>query len=94
LVLKAYFTNLEATACTRQNNISKREIFSASRPPTNEKEFNTLYFEGSRAMYANVPCPRASMTPDGTHATVSLRETVLRFLALVIDDLHFDPAQL
>jgi hypothetical protein len=33
------------------------------------------------------------MTSDGTHAIVSLRETV-SFLALGIDDLRFDPAQL
>ena len=34
------------------------------------------------------------MTSEGTHAIVSLRETVLSFLALGIDDLRFDPAQL
>jgi hypothetical protein len=92
-VLKASLTNLEDTACAR-NNVSSRGIFSASRPPTNEKELNTLYFEGSRAIYANLPCPTAYMTPDGTHAIVSLRETFSSFLALGIDDLRFDPAQL
>jgi hypothetical protein len=80
-------------ACQR-NNVSRRGIFSASRPPTNEKELNTLYFEGSRAMYSNLPCPGAYMASDGTHAIVSLRETVSSFLALGIDDLRFDPAQL
>jgi hypothetical protein len=76
-----------------QQCIKKRD-FSASRPPTNEKELNTFYLEGSRAMYSNLPCPRAYMTSDGTHAIVSLRETVSSFLALGIDDLRFDPAQL
>jgi hypothetical protein len=57
-VLKASLTNLEATACQR-NYVSRRGIFSASRPPTNKKELTTLYFEGSRAMYSNLPCPRA-----------------------------------
>ncbi len=34
------------------------------------------------------------MTPDGTHAIVSLRESFSSFLAQGIDDLPFDPAQL
>jgi hypothetical protein len=34
------------------------------------------------------------MTPDGSHAIVSLRETFSSFVALGIDDLRFDPAQL
>jgi hypothetical protein len=92
-VLKASLTKLEATACQR-NNVSRRGIFSAYRPPTNEKELNTLYFEGSRAMYSNLPCPRAYMTSVGNHAIVSLRETVSLFLALGIDGIRFDPAQL
>jgi hypothetical protein len=92
-VLRSALTNLKATACQR-NNVSRREIFSASRPPTNEKELNTLYFEGSRAMYSNLPCSRAYMTSDSTHAIVLLRETVSSFLALGIDNLCFDPAQL
>jgi hypothetical protein len=79
---------LRTQQCIKQRN------FSASRPTTNEKELNTLCFEGSRAMYKNLPCPRAYMTPDGTHAIVSLRETFSSFLALGIDELCFDPAQL
>jgi hypothetical protein len=34
------------------------------------------------------------MIPDGTHTIISLRETFSSFLALGIDDLCFDPAQL
>jgi hypothetical protein len=92
--LKAPFTtNLDTTAC-QCNNVSRRGVFSASRPPTNEKELSTIYFEGSRAMYANPPCPRAFMTSDGTYDIISLQETVMLFIALRKDNICFDSAQL
>jgi hypothetical protein len=67
--------------------ILKRGIFEKTRPAVSTDELNRFYLTGKNSIYQNIPCPKARMTSDLSHAIISLRETVACFLALGVDPL-------
>jgi hypothetical protein len=75
---------------------SQRGLFYATRPPQNESklELNRFYLQGPNSIYENLPCQKATMSKDMTHATVSRQGIVASFIAMGIELFNVDPTVL
>jgi hypothetical protein len=73
---------------------SQRGLFYATRPPQNESEQNRFYLQGPNSIYENLPGQKAIMTPDMTHATVSLQGIFASFTTMGIELFNVDPTVL
>jgi hypothetical protein len=67
-------------------------IFKATRPPTTTQDFKNIYFEAKNAILLNLPHPVPQLTPDKTHAYVSLKDLLANELAkgTEFDSFHFE----
>jgi hypothetical protein len=62
-------------------NDGVKGIFKHIRVPRSTRDFDNILLHGKCSLVQNLPCPKIRMTPDGTHAYVSIIDVIAHVLA-------------